>query len=366
MADKSSHKEHVALVDHTNDVLSLKDIKVPDKFFNRMQFGVTVLDELFGGQEWKGVLPGTSILFTGMPGAGKSTASLQFADLLVQNAGRCTLYNVGEENGYMVKMRADRLGITGNFGLSAIENVDALIKVCKDTGVEVLFQDSLQSIRIVPHCDKHEIHDTACKKCIAEAKNPLPRAQMLKAVTKKLHKFGKDNDVVVIIIGHITKGGDFAGPMEVKHDVDVHAHIRLNPETMAREFSLTKNRFGPAGIPYECNLTAKGLDFAAMAVVEEKPEETKSGGKAGERREKVAKLIKDALLGDGDFKGKPEKVSAYCVSRFKDPFSGKVGVDCSGGFWRAQLEKVRHELAAEGHIIGEKKIDGRTHIYVEI
>jgi len=361
MAEKSSHKEHVALVDHANDVSSLKDIKVPDKFFKRMKMDVVVLDELFGGQDWPGILPGTSILFTGMPGAGKSTASLQFADLLVQNAGRNTLYNVGEENGFMVKMRADRLGITGNFGLSAMDNVDILIKTCLETGVEVLFQDSLQSLRIIPHCAKHEFSNEDCKACNKEARdNTLSRVAMMRAVGKKLHKFAKDSDVVIFIIGHITKGGDFAGPMELKHDLDAHAHIRLNPETMAREFSLTKNRFGPAGIPYECSLTAKGLDFNAMAQVEEKKDDVKSGGgKAGERRDAVRKLIKDALL-SGD------KVSAYCVSRLKDPFSGKVGVDCSGGFWRSMLEKVQHELKAEGHIVNEKKIDGRSHIYVEI
>lgn len=332
----------IPLVDHGSDVKTLRDVKVPEKFFNRMAMGVSVLDELFGGQDWPGVLPGTSILFTGMPGAGKSTAALQFADLLQQNAGRNILYNVGEENEFMVKMRADRLGINGNFGLSVIEDVDELIKTCQETGVEVLFQDSLQTLRLADESD-------------------ISRQDRLRAIAKKLHKFAKDNDVTVWIIGHITKGGEFAGPMEIKHDVDVHAHLRLNPETMAREFMLTKNRFGPAGIPYECNLTAKGMDFSAMALVPEKPGEEgpKAGGKAGERREAVKKLIKDALL-------KGERVSGYCAARFTDPFTNKMGVDCSGGFWRAMLERVRSELAAEGHVIGEAKVDGRTHIFVEI
>ena len=349
MAEKSIN---VPLVDHSNDVKTLKDIKVPDKFFDRMCLGVQVLDEIFGGSEWPGILPGTSILFTGMPGAGKSTAALQFADLLVQHANRNTLYNVGEENAFMVKMRADRLGITGNFGLSAIEDVDLLINTCKENGVEVLFQDSLQSLRIINHCDKHKFNEPDCKKCVIEAKNSLPRGQMLKAVTKKLHKFGKESDVAVFIIGHITKGGDFAGPMEVKHDVDVHAHIRLNPETMAREFSLTKNRFGPAGIPYECNLTSKGLDFAAMAVAEgDKPDE-KSGSKASVRREKNEKLIKDALL-------KGEQISAYDTGKFKE-FEGSPGV------WRSTLEKVVSSLQAEGHVVSHKLRDSRKHYYVEI
>jgi DNA repair protein RadA/Sms len=347
MAEKSIN---VPLVEHTDDVRTLKNIKVPDKFFSRMKMDVPVLDEIFGGQDWPGILPGTSVLFTGMPGAGKSTAALQFADLLVKNASRNILYNVGEENEYMVKMRADRLGIDGNFGLSIIEDVDALIKVCKETGVEVLFQDSLQSLRIIPHCEKHELHDRKCKPCENAAKNALPRAQMLKAVTKKLHRFAKEADVAVWIIGHITKGGDFAGPMEVKHDVDVHAHIRLNPDTMAREFSLTKNRFGPAGIPYECNLTAKGLNFATMKEAE--VEEKKGGSTAAARREKNEKMVKDSLL-------KGDQVSAYDIGKFPD-FEG------AGGTFRAILEKVVSSLQAEGHIVSYKMKDARKHYFVEV
>jgi len=251
----------------------------------------------------------------------------------------------------MVKMRADRLGIDGNFGLSIIEDCDMLIKVCKESGVEILFQDSLQSLRIIPHCDKHEFNDKKCKKCTDEAKHPLPRGQMLKAVTKKLHKFGKDCDVAVVIIGHITKGGDFAGPMEVKHDVDVHAHIRLNPDTMAREFSLTKNRFGPAGIPYECNLTAKGLDFSAMAQVEAEVKEGKTS-KAADRRENNKKLVKEALL-------KGDTVSAYDSGKFKE-FEG------ADATFRAVLEGVVSALKAEGHIVSYKLIDSRKHYFVEI
>ena len=329
----------LSLINHSNEITTLKDVKVPDKFFRRAKMDVHVLDELFGGTDWPGILPGSSILLTGHPGAGKSTAALQFADLLQRNAGRNVLYNVGEENDIMVAMRANRLGLTGNFGLSKIEDVDDLIKACRDSGVEVLFQDSIQTLR---------------------TKEELSPQATLKAVAKKLHKFAKDDDVTVFMIGHITKGGDFAGPMQVKHDCDVHSHIRLNVDTSAREFTLTKNRFGPAGIPYECNMSSKGLDFNALAMVEPKAEGEKvAGGKAGERRDAIRKLIKDELLGG-------KKISAYCLSKFKDPFTGVMGVDCSGGFWRSMLERVVNELRAENHIIGETILDNRKHFFLEV
>src|SRR5512137_1005409 len=117
--------KHIPLVDHSSQIKTLKDIKVPDTFFRRMKMEVPVLDELFGGPDFPGILPGSSILFTGMPGAGKSTAALQFADLLQRNAGRNILYNLGEENINMVAMRARRIGLSADFGVSGIEDVDS-------------------------------------------------------------------------------------------------------------------------------------------------------------------------------------------------------------------------------------------------
>jgi ABC-type dipeptide/oligopeptide/nickel transport system ATPase subunit len=301
---------------------------------------VQVLDEIFGGQEMPGILNGTSILFTGMPGAGKSTAALQLGDLIQRNAGRNILYNIGEENKFMIKMRADRLGIDGNFCISMFEDVNDLIKFCKETGVEVLFQDSLQSLR--------------------DRENPDANSKtLLKTIGKKLHKFAKDDDITVFIIGHITKGGDFAGPMEIKHDVDVHAHMKLNPDTMSRVLEITKNRFGPAGIPYEFNLSSKGLDFSKGVMVEADPNGGGGISSASERKTKISGLIKELLL-------KGEKISGYCFNRFKDPITDKMGVDCSGGYWRTMIEKARRELEAEGHVLNETKIDGRTHVYLEI
>jgi hypothetical protein len=71
------------------------------------------------------------------------------------------------------------------------------------------------------------------------------------------------------------------------------------------------------------------------------------------------KVIKDALL-SGD------KVSPKCYNRLKDPFSGKVGIDCSGGFFGALLEKVVNQLKSEGHIVNTVKIDNKSHYVVEI
>src|SRR5574343_442874 len=93
----------VPLIQPDGGVELLRDIVVPRKFFNRMKLGVQVLDEMFGGPDMPGILPGSSHLMTGVPGAGKSTMCLQLADLFQKNAGRNVLYNIGEENRHMIK-----------------------------------------------------------------------------------------------------------------------------------------------------------------------------------------------------------------------------------------------------------------------
>lgn len=323
----------IPLIDHHATIHTLRDIQVPSSFFDRLKLGMPVVDEIFGGQDWPGLMKGTSLLFTGDPGAGKSTAALQFADLLQRNAGRNVLYNVGEESEMMVKMRADRLGLTGEFGLSCIEDVDELIQTCTELGVEVLVQDSLQSLQM-------------------KGAEQLGRDARLKAITKRLVKFANDSGTLTWLIGHITKSGDAAGPQELKHDVDAHAHIRLDPKTAAREFMLTKNRYGPAGIPYEVNLSARGLDFAASAMQPEAQASAPgSGGRAGERREQADRVIREALL-------RGERISRQC--------HGRLGVDCSDGFWNARLEKVGHDLQSEGHTVLKEQVNGKSHTRVEV
>lgn len=318
--------EYIPLVEGSEDVDILGDIKVPARFYNRISTGVPALDEVFGGAEMPGLLPGCSVLFTGIPGAGKSTLCLQLADLF-QRAGRSVLYNMGEENVYMVKMRADRLGLRQRFCTSSFSETEKLIDYCLETGVEILFQDSLQSLR----------------------DGELSGNRLLKQVTKKMHNLSKDDEVNVFLIGHVTKGNIFAGPQEVKHDLDAHAHLKMDDGGL-RTLELEKNRFGPAMIPYSLTMGAQGLDLQMLpsttVEVREGPQGT---SRASERRERIARLIRDRLLA-GD------SLSGYCFER--------LGADCSGGFWRALVMKVTDQLRTEGVNVVERRIEGRTHAYI--
>lgn len=315
----------LTLVKESDSVEVLGDIKVPQRFFNRLSLGVPILDELFGGAEMPGILPGTSYLFTGVPGAGKSTMALQLADYF-QRKGHSVLYNMGEENKHMVKLRADRIGLKQEFCIAQFQQVDRLVKYCKENGVEVLFQDSIQSLR----------------------DSELDGVKMLKSVVKKLQQLSKDEDTTMFLIGHSTKAGQFAGPQEIKHDVDAHAHLQL-AESGNRIIELQKNRFGPASVPYEFALSAQGLDFQQLSPTSDVREGT-GVSKAAQRKEAVATIIRNALLA-GD------RVSGYCFERLK--------ADCSGGFFRVMCLKVCQKLGEEGYEVIEAKIGGRTHCFLK-
>lgn len=317
-----------------NNVEILSNVKVPQKYYSRVMTGVTILDEIFGGNEMPGILPGSSILFTGFPGAGKSTMSLQIADLF-QKKGLSVLYNCGEQNKFVVKMTADRLSLTGHFAISQFQEIDELTKYCKDNSVDVLFQDSLQTLT-----DGDIDGNRLMRKCGA-----------------KLASFADKTGITTIIVGQITKGGEFAGPMKIKHDVDAHAHLSFNKDSGNRIFELTKNRFGPAMIPYEFFMGSDGLDFREYQDVEENKKATRSS----QKKEACNVKAKELLL-------KGERLSGYSFQENDDliDWLKKEGYDISGGFWRGILGMAAKELEREGHKLLVETINRREHVYIGV
>ena len=302
----------------------LSDVVVPQKFYNRLSTGIEALDLVFGGELHPGILPGSCVFFTGTPGAGKSTMSLQLADALTEVAEKRVLYNANEEHKAMLKMAADRIGIKGNFAVSQFDQIDVLVQHVLDTGIEVLVQDSLQTV------------DDA----------DLKGFNLWKSVMRKLVRLSKDHDVTVITIGQVTKGGTFAGPQALAHEADVDARLSRDKESGNRVLLLEKNRFGPAGEPFEFVLTGHGLDFRAVQVVEQQ----KPQGKREERKEVVRAAIRAELM-------KGEMLSAYDYER--------LGGGCSGGLFRCLLFETCQAMAREGHNIMETKHEGRLHYFME-
>lgn len=305
---------------------TLADVPVPEKFYNRLSTGIPAIDLVFGGEEMPGILPGSCTLFTGTPGAGKSTMSLQLADALQRVAGQRVLYNANEESKAMLKMAADRIGIRGQFQVSQKDQVDALIAYVLEAGIQVLIQDSLQTL------DDGDLHGF----------------RLWQTVMRKLVRLSKDHDVTVITIGQVTKGGTFAGPQALAHEADVDARLTKDKESGNRILCIEKNRFGPAGIPFEFVLTGHGLDFRAVQQAEQ-------GQAAKPKREERKDAIKAAIQAE---LVKGELLSAYDYER--------LGGGCSGGLFRNLLFETCQAMAREGHNIMETKVEGRLHYFLEV
>jgi energy-coupling factor transporter ATP-binding protein EcfA2 len=316
------------LVDDDQEVGPLNEVEVPARFHTRISAGSPVLDEIFGGGQSPGIVPGTSIFLTGGPGSGKSTLSMQLADWFHTKAGHQVLYNLGEESKQMARFRAVNIGLDADFSISAMSDVNDLVKYAKKSGVEVLFQDSLQRI----------------------GDRTSYRSQQLVEAAIKLHRLAKDEGVTVFIVGHCNKKGVFAGPRTIQHDLDVHLHIEVGDD-VARKFRIEKNRFGPAGSSFEIVMTGAGLQLnPADSIFSQETGRTRGQSNAaaarrGEIREAIVSLLRDG-----------ERLSGYCYER--------LGVPCSGGYWRSVLREACELLAREGAIVAETTIDRRGYFYL--
>ncbi len=322
----------------SNDVEIVSDIKVPDRYYRRLTTGTMVLDKMFGGDELPGLPPFVSILFTGAPGAGKTTMVLQLADLFSRKSDLSVLYNVGEQSKYIIKMSADRMKLRGGFAISQMADVNDLLKYCKDNSVDVLIQDSIQTLtdRIDP-----------------EASEP----KLIKMVGAKFAEAAGKQNMLIFAVGQVTKGGEFAGPMKLKHTLDIHAHLSFNKDTGNRVFELPKNRFGPAMIPYEFHLNSDGMDFKNF---ETPTEEAVTKTKGSQKKQAFIEFAKKALLDGLSLSGYPED----CKRLVK--WMDEKGYECSGGYWRGIIGMAQRQLESQGHRLQKRTVNRREHVYLEV
>lgn len=186
----------------------------------RMDTGDNELNRVLGG----GLVPGSMILLGGEPGIGKSTLVLQFA--LNNRCGK-VLYVSGEESISQIKMRAQRLGsdnddclfLTGN----SLENV---LEHSRAIQPNLLIIDSIQTLS-------------------TETVDSIPGSlSQIRECTNTLLRYSKENTISTILIGHITKDGQLAGPKVLEHMVDTVLQFEGDQQYMYRILRSMKNRFG--------------------------------------------------------------------------------------------------------------------------
>ena len=214
---------------------SIQDIVVPDVLKKRIPTGLPYFDAVIGG---KGFTPSMVTLFTGTPGAGKTTMMLSLANSL-QGHGAQVVFNTAEESLHQVKMTADRLGLKHPFMVGGEDNIETLLKGCDKVREKFpdrpffLIIDSLQ--------------------CMSDGyfKSGRITSATAERSLQMLTNYAKEHAINVLVIGQVTKDGKMAGSNKLKHMVDSHIHLSVEEKDEdlrgCRVLETQKNRFGGAG-----------------------------------------------------------------------------------------------------------------------
>ena len=189
----------------------------------RLATGIAELDRVFGG----GLVGGSALLVAGDPGIGKSTILLQAAASLARGGAAC-LYVSGEEATAQVRLRARRLGLAdAPVRLASATSLrDVLTAVDSGDRPDVVIIDSIQTMYI-------DNLDSA----------PGSVAQV-RSSAQELIRFAKRRGAVVMLVGHVTKEGQIAGPRVLEHMVDTVLYFEGERSHQFRILRAVKNRFG--------------------------------------------------------------------------------------------------------------------------
>lgn len=190
----------------------------------RRPTGIAELDRVLGG----GIVAGSLVLLGGEPGVGKSTLMMQAAGRLAQ-AGQKVLMVSGEESAQQVKLRATRLNVTSDNLLIlseiAVDRIQAAVEKIKPS---LLIVDSIQTLY---HSE------------IASAPGSVSQ---VRECAGHLMRLGKGSNLPVVLIGHVTKEGNIAGPRLLEHMVDTVLYFDGSQGNAFRLVRAIKNRFGAA------------------------------------------------------------------------------------------------------------------------
>lgn len=201
-------------------LMSLKQIPIESQ--TRMLSGIKEWDRVLGG----GILPGSFIILTGDPGIGKSTLLLQVADAIALD--HSVLYFSSEESLEQVKGRALRLGVSSEKLLFSDEAcLDVILATALQAKPALVILDSIQN----------------CHLSLQSNVIPGTVAQLREAAFH-LMRFAKENNIAVLITGHITKDGEMAGPKVLEHMVDAAFYLQAEDRWHTRILRSVKNRFG--------------------------------------------------------------------------------------------------------------------------
>jgi DNA repair protein RadA/Sms len=200
------------------ETLAARSDRVP-----RMPTGLAELDRVTGG----GIVPGSTLLVGGEPGIGKSTLLLQLGAAFA-NAGRNAVYFSGEEAAAQVRLRAERLGVAdAPLSLACETNVANILATLADSPrADLIVVDSIQTLW-------------------TDGLEAAPGSvSQVRAAAQSLVRFAKTQGSALLLVGHVTKDGQIAGPKVIEHMVDAVLYFEGDRGHTFRILRAAKNRFG--------------------------------------------------------------------------------------------------------------------------
>lgn len=198
---------------------TLKEITTEEEI--RYQTGLSELDRVLGG----GIVKGSLVLLSGDPGIGKSTILLQICNYVGKNLN--ILYVSGEESVYQLKLRADRLGVTSsNLTVMSQTDVQAICEYINMNKPDLVIIDSIQTM------------------VLSELSSSAGSVTQVRESTSMFMHTAKGSNIPIIVVGHVNKDGNIAGPKVLEHIVDAVLYFEGDRNMSYRILRAVKNRYG--------------------------------------------------------------------------------------------------------------------------
>ena len=213
---------------------TINEIDADDEI--RFKTGMAELDRVLGG----GIVKGSLVLLSGDPGIGKSTILLQICEFLGKNLR--ILYVSGEESARQIKLRANRLGVsTDNLLIMCQTDVESIVEYIKSEKPDLVIVDSIQTMNVT------EI-----------SSSPGSVTQVRESTNLFMH-CAKGLGIPTILVGHVNKDGNIAGPKVLEHIVDCVLYFEGERHLSYRILRAVKNRYGSTNEIGVFEMLDKGL-----------------------------------------------------------------------------------------------------------
>ena len=224
-----------SIVDNAQPPMLIKNITIGKEI--RTSTNISEFDRVLGG----GLVQGSLILLAGDPGIGKSTLLLQTGGELSKQ-GKKILYISAEESASQVKLRSDRLETNSdNLYIYAQTSFDCIKKQILEQRPDVVIVDSIQAIYS------------------SEIQSSAGSVSQIRECCNELMQMAKTENITMIVIGHVTKEGNIAGPKVLEHMVDTVIHFEGDKYKSYRILRAIKNRFGNTSEVGIFEMASKGL-----------------------------------------------------------------------------------------------------------